>query len=80
MMDKPPHLEGSKLINCGNLESCGNGTQHRTGCNRRNELKAERASLISEKVEEVWFINGNFPERLSELLSSGTTIGTKIVS
>ena len=43
-------------------------------------LKAERASLIAEKVEEVWFINGNYPERLSDLLQNGTTIGTKIVS
>ena len=81
MMDKPPHLEGSKLIKLWKsgefVETEHNTEQDVTG---GIELKAERASLISKKVEEVWFINGNCPERLSELLTDGTTIGTKIVS
>ena len=81
MMDRPPNLEGSKLIELwksGDFVQTEHDSEHDvTG---GIELKAERASLISEKVEEVWFINGNFPERLSELLSGGTTIGTKIVS
>ena len=81
MMDKPPHLEGSKLIKLWKsgeiVETEHNSEQDVTG---GIELKAERASLISKKVEEVWFINGNCPERLSELLTDGTTIGTKIVS
>jgi isopentenyl phosphate kinase len=81
MMDKPPHLEGSKLIKLWKsgeyVETEHNTEQDVTG---GIELKAKRASLISKKVEEVWFINGNCPERLSELLTDGTTIGTKIVS
>jgi len=81
MMDKPPNVDGSRLIK---LWKSGDfvETEHKSDQDVTGgiELKADRASLISEKVEEVWFINGNYPERLSDLLQNGTTIGTKIVS
>ena len=51
MMDKPPHLEGSKLIKLWKsgefVETEHNTEQDVTG---GIELKAERASLISKKV------------------------------
>jgi isopentenyl phosphate kinase len=42
------------------------------------DLKLMRASEIAKKIENVWFINGNNPERILELIRTGTTIGTKI--
>lgn len=81
MMDKPPNVEGSKLIKLwksGDLVE----TEHKVEQDVTGgiELKADRASIISEKVDDVWFINGNNPKRVSELIRDGTTIGTKIVS
>ena len=42
------------------------------------ELKLLRASSISEKVDQVWFLDGRKSERILDLLANGKTIGTKI--
>ena len=42
-------------------------------------LKLESASIISKVVSNVWFIDGRKPERVLELLTTGTTRGTQIV-
>ena len=42
-------------------------------------LKLESASIISNVVPNVWFIDGRKPERVLELLTTGTTRGTQIV-
>lgn len=42
-------------------------------------LKLESASIISKVVPNVWFIDGRKPERVLELLTTGTTRGTQIV-
>ena len=80
MMDMPPNTEGSRLVPIWsadeNIETSHNSEQDVTG---GIELKAARASQISSGVDEVWFINGNYPERISQLLDEGFTIGTKIL-
>lgn len=80
MMDMPPNSEGSRLLPIWNaeehIETSHNSEQDVTG---GIELKATRASQISRGVDEVWFINGNHPERISQLLDEGFTIGTKIL-
>ena len=80
MMDMPPNTEGSKLLPIWSaeehIETSHNSEEDVTG---GIELKANRASQISRGVDEVWFINGNHPERISQLLDEGTTIGTKIL-
>lgn len=80
MMDMPPNTEGSSLVpiwSAGeNVETSHNSEQDVTG---GIVLKASRASQISRGVDEVWFINGNHPERISQLLHEGSTIGTKIL-
>ena len=80
MMDMPPHTEGSRLVPIWSaeekIETSHNSEQDVTG---GIELKAARASQISRGVDEVWFINGNHPERISQLLDGGSTIGTKIL-
>ena len=43
-------------------------------------LKLDSASKISQIVKDVWFIDGRKPERVLELLNSGNTIGTQIVT
>ena len=80
MMDMPPNTEGSRLVPIWSaeehIETSHNSEQDVTG---GIELKANRASQISRGVDEVWFINGNHPERISQLLDRGSTIGTKIL-
>lgn len=80
MMDKPPDIEGSSLLPIWSaeehIETSHNSEQDVTG---GIELKAIRASQISSGVDEVWFINGNHPERITQLLDEGSTIGTKIL-
>jgi isopentenyl phosphate kinase len=43
-------------------------------------LKIERSLEIAKFVDEVWIIDGRKPDRVLELLISGETIGTKILS
>ena len=42
-------------------------------------LKIERSLEIAKVVDEVWIIDGRKPDRILELLTSGETIGTKIL-
>ena len=42
-------------------------------------LKIERATMISECVDNVWIIDGRKPERIIELIEHGETRGTRIV-
>ena len=61
-----------------------------TKINRRHEvdidvtggigLKIDRALEIAKIVGEVWIIDGREPDRVLELLTSGETIGTKILN
>jgi isopentenyl phosphate kinase len=80
MMDRPPNVKGSKLMpiwDAGkDIETSHNTDQDVTG---GIVLKATRASQISKGVDEVWFVNGNHPERISQLIEEGRTIGTKIL-
>jgi isopentenyl phosphate kinase len=43
-------------------------------------LKLQRAAAISESVTNVWIINGEYPERIVEIVNSGKTLGTRILS
>ena len=43
-------------------------------------LKIDRSLEIAKIVEEVWIIDGRKPDRVVDLLTSGETIGTKILS
>ena len=80
MRNLPPNIDGSTLMPGWSaeehIETSHNSEQDVTG---GIELKASRASQISRGVDEVWFINGNHPERISQLLDEGSTIGTKIL-
>ena len=80
MLDRPPDMKGSRLLETWKegefVETMHNAEQDVTG---GIVLKASRASAISTDIEEVWFINGNHPDRISQLIDSGTTIGTKIL-
>ena len=80
VMDKPPNEQDSKLLPIwrpgSRLESSHDTKIDVTG---GINLKLMRASEISKNVGEVWIINGREPMRLSEILSDGQTIGTKII-
>lgn len=80
VMDKPPNERDSKLLPIWHpgfhLRSNHDSDIDVTG---GIELKLMRASEISKHVGEVWIIDGREPTRLSELLTEGQTIGTKIL-
>ena len=40
-------------------------------------LKVERASTISEHVEQVWLVDGGHPSRILEIIENGHTVGTR---
>ena len=42
-------------------------------------LKLERSAELSKSVEHVWIVDGEQPERILELLSTGITTGTRIL-
>ena len=41
-------------------------------------LKTERAAIISEHIEHVWFVDGTHTERILEVVEMGCTYGTRI--
>ena len=43
-------------------------------------LKAEIAAKIADVVEHVWFVYGGSPELILDIVESGVTTGTKIIS
>jgi len=81
LMDRPPQEIDSKLIDNWNPKMRFEGKHdERFDVTGGIGLKLERAVFIASEVSDVWFINGNNPDRMVELLEKGTTIGTKIHS
>lgn len=79
VLDKPPD-KGGKLIR---ILSSDSEIEHEheadVDVTGGIALKIDRARGIAESVDEVWIINGNEPGRVLELLSDGSTTGTKIM-
>ena len=79
VMDKPPDNSDAKLIsnwkNNDSIQTSHNSDVDVTG---GMDLKLMRASEIAEKIDNVWFLNGNRPERILQLVRTGSAIGTKI--
>lgn len=42
-------------------------------------LKLARAEAIAERVDNVWILNGEHPDRISRAIQDGDTIGTRIL-
>ncbi len=80
LMTKPPNEPGSELINCWssseNIVGTHSSNQDVTG---GIFLKTESAVEICHIIPEVWMLDGRKPERITELLLTGKTIGTKII-
>ena len=79
VMDQPPENLDAKLVSLWKkndfIRTSHNSEIDVTG---GMDLKLIRASEIAKKVDNVWFINGNYPERIIQLIRTGSTIGTKI--
>ena len=80
LLTRPPNEEGSELITQWSKE------QKITGKHESSQdvtggifLKAESASKIARNVANVWMIDGRKPERITELVQTGNTIGTKVI-
>jgi len=80
VLDKPPNDPDSKLLETWSEKSII-GTIHDSEVDVTGgiNLKLNRASGISKKIDEVWFIDGRRPERILELIREGRTLGTKII-
>ena len=80
LLSAPPSNPNASLIPIWNKEQKVSG-EHDTSQDVTGGifLKLESASIISKVVPNVWFIDGRKPERVLELLTTGTTRGTQIV-
>ena len=80
LLSGPPNKEDSILINQWS-HSDGFVGEHDASIDVTGGilLKAQCASQISTSAKHVWFIDGKVPSRMLEILSSGDTVGTRIV-
>ena len=80
VMDQPPENLDAKLVSLWKkndfIRTSHNSEIDVTG---GMDLKLIRASEIAKKVDNVWFINGNYPERIIQLIRTGSTIGLKLI-
>jgi len=80
VMSGPPNKKGSKLISRLEVGMEIEGPHYsEIDVTGGIGLKIDRARKIASDVEEVWILDGRCPERIVELLSTGETIGTKIL-
>ena len=80
VLTNPPNNVNAKLIKNYSKNDIPN-TFHNSDIDVTGgiDLKLLRAVEISNKIENVWFLNGNRSERIMQLIHTGTTIGTKIL-
>ena len=80
VLSGPPGEAGSELITYLDHDTKIRG-EHNSNIDVTGGigLKIERSLDIARTVDEVWIIDGREPKRILELLTSGETIGTKIL-
>lgn len=79
VMDKPPdNLDANLISTWKRYDSIKTSHNSEVDVTGGMDLKLTRASEIANKIENVWFLNGNNPERILQLVRTGSTIGTKI--
>jgi isopentenyl phosphate kinase len=79
VMDKPPdNLDANLISTWKKYDSIKTSHNSEVDVTGGMDLKLLRASEIANKIENVWFLNGNNPERILQLVRTGSTIGTKI--
>ncbi|MGB1435490.1 MAG: isopentenyl phosphate kinase [Candidatus Thalassarchaeaceae archaeon] len=79
VMDKPPdNLDANLIPTWKKYDSIRTSHNSEVDVTGGMDLKLLRASEIANKIENVWFLNGNNPERILQLVRTGSTIGTKI--
>tara|TARA_B100000287_G_scaffold434365_1_gene498599 strand:- start:841 stop:1638 length:798 start_codon:yes stop_codon:yes gene_type:complete len=80
VMSAPPGEEGAELIEQWSSKSQAKAKHdEEIDVTGGISLKIERATMISECVDNVWIIDGRKPERILELIEHGETRGTRIV-
>jgi len=80
LMDRPPDESGATLLTTWRVDE-GFSDSHNPDVDVTGGimLKAKCASLIARRVEHVWLLNGNAPERMFDVVSSGRAIGTRVL-
>ena len=80
VLSGPPNQEGSSLISrLGPEEEIEGPHYSEIDVTGGISLKIDRARRIASDVEDVWILDGRYPERVVELLVTGETRGTKIL-
>ena len=80
VLSGPPNQEGSSLISrLGPEEEIEGPHYSEIDVTGGISLKIDRARKIASDVEDVWILDGRYPERVVELLVTGETRGTKIL-
>jgi len=81
VMDRPPDQTGARLLPSWTpLDDIASNHLPEIDVTGGIDLKLARASEIANVVREVWFLDGREPDRVLELLRTGKTVGTKILS
>ncbi len=80
LLTAPPNVTGSELVTIWSTDMNLHG-HHDSAIDVTGgiALKAARAGSISQVVDDVWFVNGEHPNRVVEAALGGEPMGTRIV-
>jgi isopentenyl phosphate kinase len=80
LMDSPPNEPGSVLLPTWKLDE-GFSESHNADIDVTGGimLKASCASMIAQRVEDVWLLNGTVPSRILNVVSKEDTVGTRVL-
>ncbi len=80
LMTLPPDMAGSELIPIWQKGMAFDGAHNeKIDVTGGIHLKIKRAEQMAQFANHIWIINGAKPQRLGELITTGNTIGTRII-
>lgn len=80
LMDRPPEEPGATLLpTWKSNEDISDSHNPDVDVTGGILLKVRCAALVARNVEHVWLLNGTDPNRIIDVISSGETIGTRIL-
>ncbi len=80
VFDRPPAEEGAVLLTDVVRDTAVSFGEVESDVTGALEGKLEWMFQMADEGIETWIVNGRVPERLRELASTGSTVGTRIIS